>query len=63
MSKLRRLVVTAVLVAAGIGLSACCQQNSAKTAECKGSASSESCQECCGGSGYSYTGEGSCSCY
>jgi hypothetical protein len=63
MSKLRQLVVTTVVVVAGFGLSACCQANSAKTAECKDSASSEKCQECCGGSGYSYTGEGSCSCY
>lgn len=47
----------------GANMFGCCpKENSAKSAACKTSTSSDDCKTCCGGN-YSYSGEGSCSCY
>lgn len=64
---MKQLVITIVLgvaaLALGAGLLGCCpKENSAKTAACKTSKSADDCKTCCGGN-YSYTGEGSCSCF
>ena len=57
--------VLVVLVGAwlGAGLLGCCpKENATKSAACKTTKSSEECKTCCGGN-YSYSGEGSCSCF
>ena len=64
---MRRIVIQVVLMAVAAGLGAgwfgCCpKENAAKTASCKASKSSNDCKMCCGGN-YSYTGDGSCTCY
>ena len=64
MSKFRKVLWVLMFVAAGFTVSACCgEPNTQKTEACKDSDSSDACKECCGGSGYTYTGPGNCTCY